>query len=111
MAVEDIDKLQGDRKIIEILKSFGASVSFNCGVLTVEKNNLSGIEIDVDNITLYDYAYLKDTPLTVKTVGSYWAFDKEEWEAFKQSDECKNLIKDYKDNISILGISVSSVKK
>lgn len=53
-------------------------------------------EIGVDNITLYDYAHLKDTPLTVKTVGSYWAFDKEEWEAFKQSDECKNLIKDYK---------------
>ena len=41
---------QGDKKIIEILKKFGAKVDIKENVITVSKDRLKGIEVDCENI-------------------------------------------------------------
>lgn len=41
---------QGDRKIVEILKGFGAAVSFEADRLTVKRGNLEGQRIDASEI-------------------------------------------------------------
>ena len=56
----------------------------------------ASVQIGVDNVALYNYAERKDTSLTLKTIGSHWAFEKEEWETFKQSDACKRFVEEYK---------------
>lgn len=46
----DVNSAQGDKKIIELLKDFGADVYIEKNKITVEKNNLNGLEIDVSDI-------------------------------------------------------------
>ncbi len=46
----DINSKQGDKKIVDIIKEFGADVSFDGDTLTVTKNELKGISIDLKDI-------------------------------------------------------------
>ena len=46
----NLNSCQGDRKILEILKSAGANVSEKDGIITAEKSKLKGIKVDVDDI-------------------------------------------------------------
>ena len=46
----NLSSVQGDRKIIDILKSFGATVIENGDKVTVKKSNLKGIETNVENV-------------------------------------------------------------
>lgn len=52
VSVEGLEQnsLQGDKKIIELLKQFGAIINFEKECITVNKNTLSAINIDVSNI-------------------------------------------------------------
>ena len=44
------NSLQGDKRIIEILKEFGAAITMNEGSVTIRKGSLSGITVDASNI-------------------------------------------------------------
>ena len=44
------DSLQGDKEIVNVLKSFGAGISFTEDGVAIEKGNLRGIEIDAGQI-------------------------------------------------------------
>lgn len=46
----DLNSVQGDRKIIDILKDFGAEVSVLPNRITVKKNSLNGITVDASDI-------------------------------------------------------------
>lgn len=41
---------QGDRKILEILKDFGAKVEINGDIISVSKNKLKGITVDMEDV-------------------------------------------------------------
>ncbi len=45
-----VNSVQGDRKIVEILKSFGASVTLNNNQVTVKGGNLKGITVDMEDV-------------------------------------------------------------
>ena len=46
----DIDSPQGDKKILDVLKSMGANVEINENQITVKKNELNGVVIDASDI-------------------------------------------------------------
>lgn len=46
----NLNSLQGDKKILEILKSFGANISMDKSMITVSKNILNPLEIDISDI-------------------------------------------------------------
>lgn len=46
----DVNSLQGDKKILDLLKEVGANVSIDDNKITVSKNNLKGITVDVKDI-------------------------------------------------------------
>lgn len=46
----NINSAQGDKKIIELLKAFGANVNINNNKIKVSPSNLTGISIDAKNI-------------------------------------------------------------
>ncbi len=46
----DINSPQGDKKILDILKSMGADVQISGTEITVKKNNLNGITVDASDI-------------------------------------------------------------
>ena len=46
----NMNSMQGDKKIIDILKEFGAEVTIYKNSVTVKKNQLKGIEVDAMNI-------------------------------------------------------------
>ena len=53
-------------------------------------------QLGIDIVTLYNYADRKDTPLHIKTSGRFYTFDKDEWEKFKNSDDCIALLNEIK---------------
>ncbi|MBE5743390.1 MAG: 3-phosphoshikimate 1-carboxyvinyltransferase [Clostridiales bacterium] len=46
----NLNSVQGDRKIVEILKSFGAKIKEENNSVCVEKSKLSAIKIDMDSV-------------------------------------------------------------
>lgn len=46
----DLNSVQGDRKIVDIIKLMGADISIDKDEITVKKNILNGIEIDASDI-------------------------------------------------------------
>lgn len=44
------ESVQGDRKILSVLKSFGADVTVNSGGVTVKSDKLSGTTVDLEDI-------------------------------------------------------------
>ena len=46
----DINSPQGDKKILDVLKSMGANVEINENQITVKKNELNGVVIDASDI-------------------------------------------------------------
>lgn len=46
----DLNSTQGDKKIVDALKHFGADIDVNEGYIRCKKSNLKGIEIDVSDI-------------------------------------------------------------
>ena len=46
----NVNSVQGDRKIVDILKSFGASVEINENAVTVQGGNLKGITVDMEDV-------------------------------------------------------------
>ena len=59
----NLNSVQGDRKILEILEKFGASVTKKDDVVTVKSGNLKGIEVEMDDVP--------DLIQTVSAVASY----------------------------------------
>lgn len=45
----NLHSTQGDRQIVEILKSFGAEITYGENSVTVTKNKLNGITVDMEN--------------------------------------------------------------
>lgn len=46
----NLSSVQGDRKILEILQSFGAKVTKEDNAVTVERNKLNGITVEMDSV-------------------------------------------------------------
>lgn len=46
----NLNSVQGDKKIVEVLKDFGAEISINQNEVTVKNNNLSAITVDASDI-------------------------------------------------------------
>lgn len=46
----NLNSVQGDKKIVEVLKDFGAEISINQNKVTVKNNNLSAITVDASDI-------------------------------------------------------------
>lgn len=46
----DLNSIQGDKKILDILKEFGADLTINNDVIIVKKSQLKGIDIDATDI-------------------------------------------------------------
>ena len=46
----NVNSKQGDKAILDILRDFGATLKVNNDAVTVSKNELKGIEVDIDSI-------------------------------------------------------------
>ena len=46
----NLNSVQGDKKVVEVLKEFGAEISINQNEVTVKNNNLSAITVDASDI-------------------------------------------------------------
>ena len=92
------NSVQGDRKIVDILKSFGASVEISEYAVTVKGGNLKGITVDMEDVpdlvqivsVIASYASGKTTLVGVDRL------------RLKESDRIKAVI----DSLSAVGIKV-----
>ena len=84
----DLNSVQGDREILNVLKSFGASVNFGKNSVTVEKSKLNGVTLDMDSVP--------DLCQIVSVLGAYASGKTEiygvERLKIKESDRIKAII-------------------
>ena len=91
------NSVQGDRKILEILKNFGAIIEVSENAVTVKGGNLKGVTVDMENVpdlvqivsVVASYASGKTTLVGVDRL------------RLKESDRIKAVI----DSLSVVGIN------
>lgn len=96
----DLNSTQGDKKIIDVLKEFGADITVQNDVINVKKSQLSGIKIDATDI-----------PDMVPSLAVAAAFAKGKTEIYgaarlrlKESDRIESVVY----NLSKLGVDITA---
>lgn len=98
----DMNSTQGDKAIVDVLKSFGADVSVNGDSVTVKKSELCGVAVDATDI-----------PDLVPIISVLAAFSKGETVItgaerlrFKESDRIESVVS----NLKLIGVDVTEMQ-